>query len=106
MMMRNAFILTNYIANTVPNFYSFDYKCIADFLTFCKCMIFRHRCQGIGQSCRFFLHIYVLLCQDHTSSPHHVYVFIRLRLHRPMKQASWACESSQRGLRLRLRGQL
>ena len=48
MKMRNAFILTNYIANTVPNFYLPVYECFIGFFISSKCMIFRHRCQGIG----------------------------------------------------------
>ena len=47
MKMRNAFILTNYIANTVPNFYLTVYECFIGFFTSSKCLIFRHECQGI-----------------------------------------------------------
>ena len=47
MMKRNPFILDNYIANTVPNFYFIDNKTFIVFTLLKMCMIFRHRCQGI-----------------------------------------------------------
>ena len=47
MMKRNSFILDNCIANTVPNFYLFNIQQLTHYIQEAKCMIFRHRCQGI-----------------------------------------------------------
>ena len=49
MMMRNAFILANCTTNTVPNFYSFDYKMIMYFAVGVNCLIIRHWRQIIRQ---------------------------------------------------------
>ena len=52
MMKRNPFILDNCIANTVPNFYLFHIQQLTHYTQEAKCMIFRHRCQGIRHTKR------------------------------------------------------